>query len=57
MIIDGFQKLHKKRIRFTSVITDSDSTTVTRLKNNGKYGSEIRQLLYYNHAMKSLSKW
>lgn len=56
IIIDGFQKLHKKGIKFTTVITDGDSTTVARLKNNCKYGPEIRQQLCCNHAMKSLGK-
>lgn len=32
VIIDGFQKLHEKGIKFTTVITDGDSTTVSKLK-------------------------
>lgn len=56
IIIDGFKRLLSKGIKFTTVITDGDSTTVARLKNNCKYGSEIRHQLCCNHAMKSLGK-
>lgn len=53
IVIDGFKKLYNK---FTTVVTDGDSTTVARLKNSCKYGHEIRQQLCCNHAVKSCGK-
>lgn len=56
IIIDGFKKLQTKGIKFTTVVTDGDSTTVSRLKNSCQYGHEIRQQLCCNHAIKSCGK-
>lgn len=56
IIIDGFEKLLHKGIKFTTVVTDGDSTTVAKLKNSCKYGHEIRQQLCCNHALKALGK-
>lgn len=56
ILIDGFEKLHKQGVKVTTVVTDGDSTTVARLKNNCEYGHEIRQQLCCNHAIKSCGK-
>lgn len=56
IIIDGFEELQDKGIKFTTVCTDGDSTTVARLKNKCKYGQEIRHQLCCNHVMKSMGK-
>lgn len=56
IIIDGFEKLYEKGIKFTTVITDGDSTTVPKLKNNCAYGHEIKQQLCCNHTLKNAGK-
>lgn len=56
IIIEGFKALKKKGIKFTTVVTDGDSTTVARLKNSCDYGPEIRHQLCCNHVMKSMGK-
>ncbi|XP_062565825.1 uncharacterized protein LOC134228068 [Armigeres subalbatus] len=56
IIIDGFEVLRHKGLKFTTVVTDGDSTTVARLKNSCKYGPEIRHQLCCNHVMKNLGK-
>lgn len=56
VIIDGFQKLHEKGIKFTTVITDGDSTTVSKLKNQCAYGHEIKHQLCCNHTLKNAGK-
>lgn len=56
VIIEGFQKLYEKGIKFTTVITDGDSTTVSKLKNNCAYGHEIKQQLCCNHTLKNARK-
>lgn len=38
IIIEGFQKLFEKGIKFTTIVTDGDSTTVSKLKNSCAYG-------------------
>lgn len=56
VVIEGFQKLYEKGIKITTVITDGDSTTVSKLKNNSPYGHEIRHQLCCNHTVKNAKK-
>lgn len=56
VVIEGFQKLHEKGVKFTTVITDGDSTTVSKLKNSCPYGHEIRHQLCCNHTLKNVGK-
>lgn len=56
IIIEGFEVLRKKGLKFTTVVTDGDSTTVARLKNSCQYGPEIRHQLCCNHVMKNMGK-
>lgn len=56
IIIEGFQKLYEMGIKFTTVITDGDSTTVSKLKNSSAYGLEIRHQLCCNHTIKNAGK-
>uniref|UniRef100_A0A8D8GUB1 (northern house mosquito) hypothetical protein n=1 Tax=Culex pipiens TaxID=7175 RepID=A0A8D8GUB1_CULPI len=54
--IEGFEKTHRKGLKFTTVITDGDCTTVAKIKNSCKYGHEIKHQLCCNHNLKSLGK-
>lgn len=56
VVIEGFQKLLEKGVKFTTVITDGDSTTVSKLKNSSSYGHEIKHQLCCNHTMKNVGK-
>lgn len=56
VIIEGFRKLYEKGVKFTTVITDGDSTTVSKLKNQCAYGHEIKHQLCCNHTIKNAGK-
>lgn len=56
IVIDGFKTLFEKGVKFTTIITDGDSTTVSKLKNSCSYGHEIRHQLCCNHTMKNVGK-
>lgn len=56
IIIEGVNKLYEKNVKITTVVMDGDSTTVKRLKNSCKYGTEIRQQLCCNHVLKNVGK-
>lgn len=56
IVIEGFEKLYQKGVKFTTVVTDGDSTTVSKLKNSCVYGHEIQHQLCCNHITKNAGK-
>lgn len=56
IIIEGFHKLMEQHLWLTTITTDGDSTTVTRVKNSVKYGPSIEHQLCCNHICKNIGK-
>lgn len=56
IIVEGFKLLLRRGIKCGTIITDGDSTTVYKVKNQLSYGREIGHQLCCNHTLKGTGK-